>query len=149
MKTNLLTIVVAIVMIMAGSSCKSNKGAGTEIPFNEYSRTEFSFRAENFSPDDRVIVINNDDDLEKYTIKEDGSFAIDFDRYSLILARGFTTSTVAGIEKYLTSTSRHSYTLYVDVELGMGAHPEGWLILLQVPKLPSNAKVKLIETQHT
>jgi hypothetical protein len=99
---------------------------------------------------DSVYLINSQETLLSFVSCEGDNTpaTIDFDKYSLLLVHGGTTYGVQKIAKNLINTSENEYVLDVDVTLYMTAHPEGWLCIILVPRLPQHITVSLNKNIH-
>jgi hypothetical protein len=96
-----------------------------------------------------VHVINSEEELITYTSceKKDAP-SFDFNKYSLLLAHGGTTSGVHKIDRNLQQTSIDEYKLTVDITLEMTTVAQGWMIAVLTPKLLSSTTIELDVKQH-
>jgi hypothetical protein len=73
---------------------------------------------------------------------------VDFEKYSLLLAYGDTTSNVHTLTYQFVQVAENEFRLDVDIQLGTDAWPEGWTIAVLTPKIPQNTTIRLNEVQN-
>jgi hypothetical protein len=117
----------------------------TDVDVSDFNLTE---TACNWSwqtiKEDTVYVINSTEELYGYiSCQNDDVPAIDFEKYSLLLTKGGTTSGVHKIDRKLQQTSINEYKLTVDITLEITTVAQGWNLAALVPKLSSNAIITL------
>jgi hypothetical protein len=115
-----------------------------EISFMEYSLTGANCQWANLDSKDRVIVINNKPELEKYIACIDGSYPeIDFAKNTLLLTCGHASQNVSSISTTLLKCSATEYELKVTVVMGNFMVIEGWYISIIVSKIPNVTNINL------
>jgi len=116
-----------------------------EISFTEYSLPEISCEWKNLPYDERVIIINNSVELEKYISCTDNSLTdIDFSIQSILLVSGKTNSGIT--KKVATDLQQLSFAIYeLNIEIITNDIPviEEWSIALLVEKINEMATVEL------
>ncbi|MCL2167829.1 MAG: hypothetical protein FWH59_01740 [Lentimicrobiaceae bacterium] len=116
-----------------------------DIPFTEYSLEETACQWINLPYDDKVIVINSSEELEKYISCSSESYpVIDFSKNSLLLASGKTDKGISEIEiNNLQQLSFNKYKLNIDIVLNDVILAEPWSKALIVEKLNNESSVDL------
>ena len=163
MKPNLLSL-TAFLLILAGivTSCKDKVTDEPEItypidiPFEEYSEGASCqlFVPSSTVPNDALIMIHSNEELEKYIKCWDGTYpAIDFSKYTLILGGGNTLKyRVTSIQTCLQQISSKNYRLNVEVnlELTISTEFKFWAISILVDKTVdvSNIELNLIKIKN-
>jgi len=134
-------------------SCKkteSNNHANypSKISFEEYSLEGTQCQWKNVPFNDKVVVINNEEELEKYlSCSEDTYPSIDFNRHALLLASGKCSSGVLNLfVKGLQQHSLTKFSLDIEITLNDTAFHNSWFKALIINKLSENGKVKLNTT---
>jgi hypothetical protein len=116
-----------------------------DIPFTEYSLEETQCQWTNLSYNDKVIIINSKEELEKYIECVSGSYpAIDFSKNSLLLVSSKTycgTSIIA--VKKLQQLSSNEYKLDIEITLNDDIAVESWNKALIIEKLSKESDVEL------
>jgi hypothetical protein len=113
-----------------------------DIEFTELSIPTY-FQWINLEPY-AVYLINSQEEMMPYISMESSYMPIiDFDKYSLIISYGGTTSNVDDFKKQLQQISVNEYNLTLEIILGLAAVTEGWYLSILTPKLPQNAVLKL------
>jgi len=97
---------------------------------------------------DTVYLINSAEELLTYISCQKDAPTVDFEKHSLLLARGGTTSGVHKIDRNLQQTSIKEYKLTVDITLEMTTVAQGWKIAVLTPKLLSSTTIELDVKQH-
>lgn len=99
--------------------------------------------------EDTVYVINSAEQFLMFiTCQKDETPAVDFEKHSLLLTKGGTTSGVHKIDRNLQQTSINEYKLTVDITLEMTTVAQGWMIAVLTPKLLSSTTIELDVKQH-
>lgn len=132
------TLCVFLLGIFLAASCQpEERRYPLDISFTEYSIEQIQCRWQNLPYNDKVIIINSTEDLEKYIECSDDNYAaIDFTNHSLLLASGRVTYYPNKIiEIGLQQILENEYTLYLKIRIGVGAAPSRWDMSLIVPKL--------------
>ncbi|MDR1370478.1 MAG: protease complex subunit PrcB family protein [Dysgonamonadaceae bacterium] len=99
-----------------------------------------------------LYIINSQEELVESLLKylscgeTETCLVVDFGKYSLLLVRGFHTSTLCGHTSELIQISDNEFRIDVNVWQSMAAQPDFWYVAKLIPKLPQNAKIKL--NQH-
>ena len=109
------------------------------IPTEDY-RLENSDCQWNFSnmQEDSLYIINSEEELLAFITCPDDETppAIDFTKYTLLLARGTTMyGSIADISKQLMQLSANDYGLNIGLHLSDTAAPQAWQIAVLVPKV--------------
>jgi hypothetical protein len=111
---------------------ESPKVPENEISFTEYSLTGTSCQWANLGYDSTLIIINNQNDLEKYITSSKGTPPdIDFERQTLLLASGITLTGIHALSKTISKTI-DMYTLKIDILLNEALVVEKWVVALIV-----------------
>jgi len=116
-----------------------------ELSFENYSLEGSSCHWTNLPYNDKVIIINNSVELEKYISCNEGSYpAIDFSKHSLILASGKTDIGIYEIvANNLLQLSSNKFKLTVGIVLYGIVNIESWNIALLVEKLNKESVLEL------
>ena len=149
----------AILLMLVGSFFSCNDKEQVEyLPFEtyllspsesnpiEYPLDETSCQWTNLSYRNELIVINSDEEMKKYVDCPDGVHYpdIDFSKYTLLLANGYTSAVPFKIED--TTFSKYStgrYTLNLIIHYGFTRVIGHWHISILVPKIANEAIVEL------
>ena len=119
-----------------------------DIPFTDYSLAGISCQWENFELN-KLIIINSSEELENHVNCTDSNYPeFDFSKYTLLLARGVTTSGHTLEKKQLQQISINEYSLYVDIKLQVTTVVQPWRVIIKVPKLSQNDVVTLNVNVH-
>jgi hypothetical protein len=114
-----------------------------EIPYTEYSLSETSCQWKNIQSD-KVIIINNDEELQGYLICTDDDYSkIDFSKHSLLLLKGMASSYPVTHIDINFSEAINEYKLDLIVYTGMATMPSSWLTSIIVPKINDGAEIIL------
>jgi len=115
------------------------------ISFTEYSLNETSCQWQNLPYDEKVVIINSNEELEKYISCTEGGYpVIDFSKHSLLLASGKTDYGICEITaKSLQQLSPDKYELHIEITLSDTTDIKEWAMALIVKKLNKKDKVKL------
>ena len=119
-----------------------------EIPITEYSLVGTDCWRINTEPD-KIIVINSNNELEKYmTCSESSNYpAIDFSKYTLLLANGGSTNGIREINTTFLQYTKSKYALNVIVRLDVTMVAQGWNVSILVPKIAPITIITLNVTQ--
>jgi len=120
------------------------------ISFTEYSLQGTSYQWQNLPYDEKVIIINNSEELAKYISCTESTYpAIDFSKYSLLLTSGKLSSGISNITtKKFQQLSANKYELCIEAEVHSSILNR-WNAAILVDKLSEESyvglKVKRIE----
>lgn len=115
-----------------------------DIPFEEYSLNEVSFKADFYDAiqDGEVIILNSDEDMTNYF--EEGYPPVDFSGQTLLLASGRTSTAVhSSIIGAFQKVSTNKYLLSIELGMTVATVPDVWIIGLVSDKLSENAEIEL------
>jgi len=158
MKTKLFQVLSLLLLFAAGlvSACHKpetdNKPVEHDttvypivISFTEYSLEGSTCQWQSLPYDEKVILINNSEDLEKYISCIGKNYpAIDFSKHSLLLVSGSVNNRVAEIAvNNLKQTSSHEYTLSIEIDLKYKDTTDTWNIALQIEKISDVSNIEL------
>ena len=116
----------------------------TDISFWEYSLIETSCKWTNLNYDDKMFIINRNEELESYISCSDGNFpAIDFSKYTLLLASGTTPNGIVKTSNRLLQLSANKYELDVEILLNEAFVMQPWIMALIVNKLNQEDNIEL------
>jgi hypothetical protein len=128
---NLLKLAVFL-LIFSGVASSCNPEPDKEYPqnisFTEYSLPETSCHWVNLLYDDKVLMINSNEELEKYISCAKGSYpAIDFSKHTLLLASGKTTSGISKVNaKKIQQILPDKYVLNMEILINKLLVDETW-----------------------
>jgi len=147
MNSTLLKL-TALLLILAGvaSSCNPEEpDYPIGILFTEYSLESSSCQWRNLNYDDKIIIINSNEELENYISCSDGNYSeIDFSKHTLLLASGKINGHISEISaKDFKQLSSNKYKLYVEVTSCNLTHIASWSNAVVVDKLNNNCHVEL------
>ena len=152
MKTILkITIFTAILLIFAGIlvSCE-DKEYPIEISFTEYSLVGTACQWTNLSYDEKIIVINSNNELRNYINCSDGDVPpIDFLKYTLLIATGMGSGAICAIPTAFLQKSKNRYTLEIEVGIGLATAFIRWEASALVPKISNNIHIALVVQETT
>ena len=121
-----------------------------EIPFTEYSLegTSCQWTNLNYDDDDKLIVINSDEELKSYIDCSDANYPkIDFSKHILLLAHGIAPASVANVScSSLLQFSEQSYEMKVEIVVGHAAVLSNWQVSIIVDKVVNDSSIELIST---
>ncbi len=151
MKTQFLQFAV-LLLALVGSVCACDeKNEPVEIPFTEYS-LDGTLLCEwtNLDYDNKVIIINSNEELENYVNCMDGSNypEVDFSKYTLLLAKGRATSGIADIAKRFIKVAENNYSFNIDITLNMNTVAPLWTAGILISKISLDAIVLLNVVIH-
>jgi hypothetical protein len=137
----------AIALLLAGTAvaCKEKETneQPVEIPFVEYSLPDTNCQWKNLSYDNKVVVINRNDDFKKYINCTDESYPeIDFSKNTLLLASG-AGGDIRRTEIQFLKNTYNKYTLKVILHEGIAAVILTWKVAILVPKMSEKITVTL------
>jgi len=145
MKTHLLkfTIFLLILAILA-AKCNNEEEYPKEISFTEYALPA-SCQWQNLSYDEKVMVINSDEELKKYVSCAEGDYAaVDFSKQSILLVSGKTDNAIYSVNaKKLQQCSDDRYQLDIEVLLYDSRVSENWCIALVIRKINKENHIEL------
>jgi len=140
--------------IVVFSSCKKTESEKSEpqpinypieIPFDVYSLEGTECKWQNIPCNHKVIIINSNEEFEKYVSCTEGSYrAIDFSKYTLLLLSGAHLDGIydTKLGRLVQDDSTH-YKLPVTVQIDTRAPKKGWSYVLIVNKLHSESIIEL------
>ena len=109
----------------------------TDTPYMEYSLWDTQCDWQLPNQNNSVIIVNSDEELARYITSEgEGDYpSVDFAKYTMIIAYGYTTQGVYDtVIKSLEKSSEREYTLNIDVVTRDTDAPERWTKALLVDK---------------
>jgi hypothetical protein len=140
MKKNIFKYAILLLILAICSSCKKE----TEISFMEYSLAGTSCQWTNLNYDNKLIVVNSNEELKSYINCSEGNYSeIDFSKHTLLLANGRTNSGIHKISKHLLQLSKNEYRLDIEIRLNDATIMESWVTALIVNKLNKENNVEL------
>jgi len=149
MKT-LLSKFTAILLLFAGVASSCNPDPEKEvypkdISFTEYSLQETSCQWANLPYDEKVLIINSNEELKKYIACTEGSHPpVDFSTYTLLIASGTSTNSIPEITvTNLQQLSPSKYSLDIEVAINDVVIEEQWVKALIVEKVNQTSNVEL------
>jgi hypothetical protein len=146
MKPHLLKISTLLLVVAVGlaSSCHKPIEYPIDISFTEYSLEETSCQWQNLPYDEKVIVINSDEELKKYiSCTEDSYPVVDFSKYTLLLASGSTANNILKISNELQQLSSNQYGLTAKITPSTTYIYREWSKTLIVKKMDKSCVVTL------
>lgn len=149
MKPKLLKL-TALLLLLSGiaSTCNpENPDFPKDVSYQEYSLSG-SCQWSNLPYNEKVIIINSQEELERYVSCNEESYpAINFSKQSLLLASGKTNSGVSEIAVTdLKQLSANLYKLNIEITLNHTDVIEPWCVALVVDKLGESNNVELEAT---
>ena len=92
-----------------------------------------------------MFIINSEEELENYVSCIDGSYpaVIDFSKYTMLLVNDFTPYNISEINTTFWQNGINEYTLNIKVDGGIASVITPWVVAVTVPKINSEAKIKL------
>ena len=142
MKT--LKFIIFMIVFMGSSSCQ-DKSDNTlaEIPLTKYSLEGTTCQWTNLNYNGTVIMVNSNEEMNKYVICTDGSYpVIDFSKYTLLLV-STGSGDISKIDTTFFKNSTNQYTLKVTIHLTMAAAVLKWTFSFLTPKISNEATVAL------
>ena len=120
-------------------------GEPVEIPFTEYSLEGTSCQWANLGYDNKVIIINDNEELKNYiTCTENGSYPdIDFSTRTLLLISG-TSGDVWKINATFFENLEKGYILEVILHVTIAAVVKDWNISILTSKIPNETDITLM-----
>jgi hypothetical protein len=116
-----------------------------EISFTEYSLAGSSCQWKNFNYDNKLIVINSNEELENYINCLEGNYPeIDFSKHTLLLVSGTTPNGIVEISNRLFQLSANEYKLDVEILLNEAEMLGYWITALIVNKLNEENDIELV-----
>ncbi|MDR1226364.1 MAG: hypothetical protein LBK47_05625 [Prevotellaceae bacterium] len=130
-----------------------NENYPIEIPFEDYSLAGTPCQWTMLNNDnDEVVVINSNEELNQYITCTSNDYpAIDFSKYTLLLAHGTASSSVVSLGcSRLQQISEQGYTMNVDIVLGNATVMSDWQTPIIINKMGQESNVELkINTGYT
>jgi hypothetical protein len=118
-----------------------------EISFTEYSLEKPTCQWKNLPYNDKVIIINSDEELEQYVACIDGNCpAIDFSKYTLLAAIPCANNKVYLECNSLLQFTEQGYEMKVDVFTGLLHLISPWQVPIIVDKLDERCIIELTVT---
>jgi hypothetical protein len=98
------------------------------------------------SKEDEVVVINSDEEFKQYVICTGDDYpAIDFSKYTILLANGVGTNCVISADcNSCQKLSEHNYQMNVDVRLGLPFALSYWQVPIIINKLSEGCNIELV-----
>jgi len=125
----------------------------TDIPFTEYSLSGSSCEWMNpgypYPQNGELIIINSDEELTNCITctGKDSHPAIDFSKYTLLLARGVEPYLTSPGHKSLQQLSSLRYVMNVNLRPNMAAVITSWQVAITISKLEEGSCVELNVTE--
>jgi len=151
MKQKLLKL-TAFLLLLTGLASSCNTECPPDCPdeypknisFTEYTLLETSCQWQNLPYDEKVIIINSSEELEKYISCTEGGYpAVDFSKHSLLLTSGKLNNGIASIAaKKLQQLSSNKYELSIEAEV-YSSILHKWISAILVDKLSEENYVEL------
>ncbi len=147
MKTQFLQFAV-LLLALVGSVCACDeKNEPVEIPFTEYS-LDGTLLCEwtNLDYDNKVIIINSNEELENYVNCMDGSNypEVDFSKYTLLLARGKVAYQDQLEYASMQQLSAKKYVMKVYLRPSLAAAFAYWQMPIIIDKIADDSAIELI-----
>jgi len=147
MKTKILFIIsFFLLFIVVFVSCKKiNTDYPIEIFFDDYSLDGTKCQWTNLPYNDKVIVINSNEELEKYIDCTDGNYtAIDFEKSTLLLISGVNQTGIYDITpSQLMQISLNNYKFDFRIRLDDNSKKKEWNYAITINKLNEKKFVEL------
>jgi hypothetical protein len=125
-------------------------GEPKEVSFTAYSLagTSCQWIKLDVNDNDEVVVINSDEELNRHITCTGNDYpAVDFSKYTLLLAHGLGSSSVVSVNcNSLQKFSEQSYKMNVDLSLGYATVVSYWQVPIIVNKLSEGCTVELTVT---
>jgi hypothetical protein len=153
MKTQLFILTALFILTTGMAGCEGEeKFTEKKIEMQDISLEQASYFCWQDIEMNKVILINSEQELSGYFSCSNcilSEWNINFDNYSLLVARGIAGGGIGLIEKTLMQTSPTKYSLNIDITFNLIAVAnEPWQIASLIPKLPQGTKVSLDVNQH-
>lgn len=119
-----------------------------DIPFTEYLLAGTFCQWINLNYDDKIIVINSNEQLASYiNCQEENYPEINFSKYTLLLAHGKAPSSIVNVNcSSLQQYSEQNYKMEVEVAVGDATVLSNWQIPVIIGKLDEKSIIELIIT---
>ena len=135
LKISTQAIAILIVAAIYVGCAKSN----LEEPFQT-----ISYQWKGLDYNNKVILINSNEELEKYIDSVDADRpVVDFSKHSLLLASGQANANVIKMHTTLIKKLNNNYTLKVEITLGVYNTMDNWDIGIITPNIPKKANINL------
>ena len=115
------------------------------IPFTEYSLEGTSCQWINLPYDDKVLIVNTNEEIESYINCSDEHYPdIDFSEYTLLLANGIASSSFAySICTYLQQLSKQNFEMNVEIFKTNATVLTPWQVAVIIDKIDANSMFDL------
>ncbi|MDR0762899.1 MAG: hypothetical protein LBF01_00180 [Bacteroidales bacterium] len=125
-----------------------NTGESKEVSFTKYSLAETSCQWIKINDNNEVVVINSNEEFNQYVTCTDNDYsAIDFSKYSLLLAHGLASSSVVSVNcNSLQKFSEQSYKMNIDLSVGYATVISYWQVPIIVNKLSEGCTIGITVT---
>lgn len=90
-----------------------------------------------------LYIINSTEELFTYLSCNNDIPEINFDKYSLLVARGGATSNINDVHGALQQISTNKYKWMIDANVGYATVPGIWIVAILTPKLLNSAAIEL------
>ncbi len=156
MKTILKTLLIVLASTALCTGCNDNGNVDiivtypVDVDVSDYSLTETpcSWNRQTIKRD-TLYIINSTEELLTYISCQKALVPpIDFEKHSLLLARGGTPSWILSVSRHLQQTSINEYKLLIDIKKDYTTLPGSWLMAILTPKLSSSVTIDLEIKQH-
>ena len=147
--TNKIPAILVILLTLGFYACTDDEYP-INIPFSNYDgyslSSSYAFETlENGVP----VIINSEQELRCYFDSTESYIMPNFAKQSLIaIYGGSTTKSIRRVEKRLEQTGDKNYKLYLDLYVWSYPTSPNYKETLLVNKLPSNAIITAIVTEH-
>ena len=142
-KRAVATLCLMLICLFFIAGCKKNDYP-IDIPYSIYSLEGIQCQWQNIPCNHKVIIINSNEELEKYIDCNDSSYpAIDFEKNSLLLASG---ANIVGVSKTILGkfTCLAPNYFKLDITVLLSEHSKkGWSYALIVNKLHNESIIEL------
>jgi hypothetical protein len=146
-KSTVSTICFVLIALYLVVGCKKDKETSSNIiSFMEYSLEGTLCQWTNLDYDNKVIIINSEEELEKYIrCIETNHPTIDFSSHTMLLVSGKTDYEITEVlAKNLLKLSPNKYKLNIEITINTTVEDESkWIIAIIVKKLNEESVVAL------
>jgi len=143
----------AFLLVFAGVASSCNPECPPDCPdeypqnisFTEYSLQGTSCQWQNLPYDEKVIIINSNEELEKYISCTEGGYSIiDFSKHSLLLVSGKTNKEIIKmLATDLRQLSSNKYELRIEITIKNVSVIEPWNMALVIEKVSEDKYIRL------
>jgi hypothetical protein len=125
-----------------------HNGEPKEVSFTEYSLAKTSCQWTKTNNNDEVVVINSNEAFTQYVTCTGNDYsAIDFSKYTLLLAHGLASSSIVSVNcNRLQKFSEQNYRMNVDIVLGDATVMSNWQTPIIINKLSEGCTIELTVT---